>query len=165
MSQAMLLVLAVAVDFGVVRHVLSGPPDSMPIAAVGVLLAANVLACGAYRLITSRESRRPFLVGAVVVGLAAVVASLAYAWLAPDSFRGVAMMALNPVQRALESAIPRAMLESEWLGDAIGVTAVSVLFGLPIFAIAGLGGMLCTFMARSAGADPPADRPPAEGSE
>jgi hypothetical protein len=149
MSQAMLLVVAVAVDFGVVRYALSGPPDSMPIAAVGVLLAANVLAYGAYRLVTSAESRRPFIVGAIAVGFVVVVAFLAYARLAPESFGGVAMKILNPVNRVLESAIPRAMLESTWLGDAIGVTAVTVLFGLPLLTVAALGGLLCKFVARA----------------
>jgi hypothetical protein len=53
------------------------------------------------------------------------------------------------------------LLESESLRDAIGVTFITVLLGLPVLAVAAFGGLVCSLVARVA---VPA-RSPVEGSE
>jgi hypothetical protein len=162
-SGAMFLVVVVAVDCGLLRFAFSGKPVRA-VCLAGVLLPANVLAYGIYRLVTARGSRRPFLLGFVVYGLAAMLALLAYAWAAPTSFMEAAAAVLDPVGRALEAVLPRALLESEWLRDAIGVTFITVLLGLPVLAVAAFGGLVCSLVARVAVPARTADQPAENGS-
>ncbi len=148
MGTAMLAVVVIAVDLGLIRHAFSSPPEGMTVAAVGVLLTSNILAWAVYRLVTSRDSRRPFRLGFVAHGLIAVLASLAYAWRAPVAFMDAAMPVLDPVLRALEAAVPRSVQDSAWFSYASGATIVTVVLGLPLLAYAALGGSLCWLVAR-----------------
>jgi hypothetical protein len=161
---AMLLVMVIAVDCGLPRHTLRDPADSMAALIVGMLVAANVLDYGVYRLLNSRESRRPFFVGFVGSGLTAMLALLAYAWPAPATSLEIGVTILIPTIEALDSSIPLSVREPVWLGRPIRVTESTVFLGVPVVAFAAFGGLLCSSVARVAVLARPAKTLPAERS-
>jgi hypothetical protein len=149
-SGVMLLVGAVAANCGVIRYAFVGEDRAVAAAAIGVLLTANVVGLGILRLATSRESRRPFLLGFTAHGLAAISAFLASTWLFGDGFAFSFIDIFNPILAVLGRGLPEWVKDSAWLGGALEITLVTVLLGLPMLAYAAFGGLLCTLVARIA---------------
>jgi hypothetical protein len=147
---AMLLVAVVAAECGLIRLSYTANDVVVAVASAGVLLIANVLALGVFRLATTRESRRPFLLGFVVHGLVAMAAFLAGMWLLGVELVDRIFRVCGPIFTALERALPGPMLESAWLSGAIGTAMLTILLGLPMLGYAALGGLLCSLVARVA---------------
>ncbi len=68
-----LLILVVAADFGLARHLIVNMPGSTTGTVLGLLPMVNLLGFGLYRLIRRRGDRRPFTIGCEVAGWPATV--------------------------------------------------------------------------------------------
>ena len=77
LSHLLVVVAVVAVNLTLLRRVFFGPNNEVILEAAGVILMANILALGLYRILRCRGRGCPFTLGFVAGGLVAVIAHLA----------------------------------------------------------------------------------------
>jgi hypothetical protein len=140
----------IALDCGLLRYAYYDADLSLGLASTGIILAADVLAWAAYRLLTFRASRGPFLIGFVANGLAAMLAFLAVAWLSPRWFTDAVLRGFKPAYDALAALLPRSARRIPWVEMAVEHTVVTVLCGLPLLSFAAFGGCVYWLAARNA---------------
>ena len=154
LGKAMVMVMAIAVNCGLIRRlVLGANAEDLPAIyqASGALLMANILVLGLYRVVSLPEERRPFLVGFEVAGLVAILSFFASSEI---------LFTKTFVNSFLDSAIVGPILEfcEEWL---LPVAFLAVVFGLPQLLLALAGGLLTWLVAGRSGNPPAGDRNPA----
>jgi hypothetical protein len=152
LSRALMLVLVIAINFGIVRAAYDARHFDVSIALVGIILPGNVFALGIDRLAARRESRRAFLLGIVAHCLVAITAFLAIALFVPGGVQPLLMAWLMPLVGG--NSLYAWLGPGGWSKGAVGLASIILLLGLLQIAYAVLAGALTWLivrMARSAG--------------
>ena len=147
LASASILVAILAVDFGLIRHLLVAGPSFWTTFAIGFLPMANALVLGLPGLLGTRHRRGPFLIGFEVAGGLATAAYLAACAVDPVAMMGRLESFVRAAFAALDLAFGGGRAQqlfstSAYAGMAAEVVLVVAFFNLPPLVVALSGGAI-----------------------
>jgi hypothetical protein len=131
-AKLMVIMLVIAVDCALVRQIYISlyyrtDHETQEFFEVGgVLIMANILMVGLYRLVSRRGEQKPFLAGFEIAGFMALVAFVAWNRVLPKQVEGLITPAAQSAYQFIETYLAAPLL-------------VSTMVGLPMLIIALMG--------------------------